>query len=324
VYEIGAEALNSTRNISDENFGKYLSALGTFGDFFGGITNPIIGGVGFIALMITITLQIKQNKQNSQQSFESSIFKLIDLQNNIIENLEYNEAHKRIAFTKFLDDHNYEFNKRNGRDVMLPHHKYSVARFSYEEFNKNSNEYFGHYFRNLYSILKAIDDLPEDYKRKKYYSRIVRAQLSMNELAILFLNCLPGVCDNGEFASLLIKFQMLEHLKITSYQLQESPLDIKTSDLVYTIGGKMSVTIYEVAFYIFSEGKGLKENKSHGAFGKNKSNTILKIKETVLARKQEFKPIYVLGARRESLLKEILFGFYKLKCDIKMKLKGIW
>lgn len=122
--------------------------------------------VGFLALMFTITLQIRQNKQTSEQSYESSKFNLIDLQNNIIENLEYNDNKKRSALSKFLDEHKEDFNGVDKNTVMRPHHTYSLARISYESFNNDSNEIFGHYFRNLYIILKTIDELPERFNRK--------------------------------------------------------------------------------------------------------------------------------------------------------------
>ena len=236
--------------------------------------------------MFTITLQIKQNKQTSEQSYESSIFNLINLQNNIIENLEYNGIKKRAAFVKFLDDHHNDFNGSDKNTVMRPHHTYSLARICYERFNNNSNEYFGHYFRNPYAILKKIDELPECFERKKNYSRIVRAQLSMSELTVLFLNCLFNVCDDGKFAELLVKYQMLEHLKVISISNPVSALDIPPINLDYKIGDKATVSIYEMAFYIymdkkFSPKRLANEKVTHGAFGKNKSNCLRQIQEII-------------------------------------------
>lgn len=286
VYGIGSEALLSVK-LTNPKFGEYLAALGTFGDFVGGLTNPIIGMVGFLALMFTITLQIRQNKQTSEQSYESSIFNLINLQNNIIENLEYNDNKKRSAFSKFLDDHKENFNGVDKNTVMRPHHTYSLARISYERFNNDSNEVFGHYFRNLYTILKTIDELPERFHRKKYYSRIVRSQLSMSELTVLFLNCLLNVCDDGKFAELLIKYQMLEHLKVTPLSYPASPTDIAPKFLDYKIGDKATVSIYEMAFYLYRKKKDhskifASNEVTHGAFGKNKAKCLKQIQEMIL------------------------------------------
>lgn len=42
--------------------------------------------------------------------------------------------------------------------------------------------------------------------------RILRAQLSSNELILLFYNCLEGVVDQGQFKNLLISYNVLEHM----------------------------------------------------------------------------------------------------------------
>lgn len=325
VYGIGSEALLSIE-LSSPEFGEYLAALGTYGDFVGGLTNPIIGMVGFIALMFTITLQIRQNKQTSEQSYESSIFNLINLQNNIIDNLEYRDNNKRAAFRKFLYDKEIDFNGIDKNTIMRPHHSYSLARISYEWFNNHSNEIFGHYFRNLYTILKAIDEMPERFERKKYYSRIVRAQLSMNELTVLFLNCLPEVCDNGRFAELLIKYQMLEHLKITSISKPSSALDIDPKDLDYRIGDKATVSIYEVAYYMYGDNKFSAKNfaseeSTHGAFGKNKADCLNQIQKMVLVRPTNSIIVYKNQRGNRDILSRI---FLKLKwAKYKWKLKKL-
>ncbi|WP_447728580.1 putative phage abortive infection protein [Enterobacter asburiae] len=323
VYGIGSKALLSVE-LTNPKFGEYLAALGTFGDFVGGLTNPIIGMVGFLALMFTITLQIRQNKQTSEQSYESSIFNLINLQNNIIENLEYNDNKKRSAFSEFLDEHKEDFNGVDKNTVMRPHHTYSLARISYESFNNNSNEVFGHYFRNLYTILKTIDELPECFNRKKYYSRIVRSQLSMSELTVLFLNYLFKVCDDGKFAELLIKYQMLEHLKVTSISNPKSALDIEPRKLDYKIGDKATVSIYEMAYYMYGEKKFsannfASEETTHGAFGKNRANCLNQIQEMVLVQPTNTITVYGDRSSKPNLLNrfilKIKWATYKWKLN---------
>lgn len=62
-----------------------------------------------------------------------------------------------------------------------------TALENYTNFQISENHVVGHYFRGLYQILKFIDDceLPDSEKEK--YSRILRAQLSTDEIALLFL-----------------------------------------------------------------------------------------------------------------------------------------
>lgn len=292
VYKTGIEALNTIADINNENYGKSIAALGTLGDFFGGITNPIIGALGSIALITTISLQINQNKQNTRQSFETSIFNLITLHNNIIDNLSFNESKSRICFSDFLDEFSEPLRKMTRSKTMLPDERFSVARYFYENFNSQSNGYFGHYFRNLYRILKTIDSHSDSDEIKVNYSRILRAQLSMDELTLIFINCLPGVCDDGKFAKLIIKYEILEHLSISSLSTSSSLTDLRLREIDYLIGGKVKISINEAALYIFPENTTLKYNINSGAFGKNKGNAILQIKETVLERKESFLEIY--------------------------------
>ena len=63
-------------------------------------------------------------------------------------------------------------------------------RDAYNEFHHTFQPHIGHYFRNLYQILRFINDSPSEVEDKKLYGRLVRAQLSSDELFLLFYNCL--------------------------------------------------------------------------------------------------------------------------------------
>lgn len=77
------------------------------------------------------------------------------------------------------------------------------------------NTDFGHYFRNLYRIIKLIDekefdkDILEDYKIKYSYTSIVRAQLSDDEILWLFFNCISNK-GSSKFKPLLEKYTFLK------------------------------------------------------------------------------------------------------------------
>lgn len=78
---------------------------------------------------------------------------------------------------------------------------------------------FGHYFRNLYRLVKIVDeknfdsDLIEDYKIKYSYTSIVRSQLSDAEIKWLFFNCLS---EKGyeKFKPLIEKYTLLKNINI--------------------------------------------------------------------------------------------------------------
>lgn len=263
---------NSKKTFLSSSIGE----LGTFGDFFGGISNPVIGAVGFIVLTITIAMQIRQNRETIKQNFESSFFNLLNLQNNIIENLNFEGATARTSFTEFL--------KKNEK-YFFPKHIYkfnltikeSKAKVFYTQYNINHNGVFGHYFRNLYRILKMIHDSNYSEEEKKRHARILRAQLSMDELAILFLNCLPGVCDDGAFSNLLIQYQILEHLSVKKFP-DTQQYQRKFIGLEYVVGGKIRVSYKEVGNYLKKDSHNYYSRVNSGAFGRNSATDLVILK----------------------------------------------
>ena len=83
----------------------------------------------------------------------------------------------------------------------------------YEEFFVIYQSQVGHYFRNLYNVVKFVNkksDFPKDYKAKKFYTNLIRAQLSSGELGLLFYNCLS---DRGaKFKKLVEKYALLKDM----------------------------------------------------------------------------------------------------------------
>jgi len=276
VARIAFFALNMPPSKSNEVTATTIGELGTFGDFFGGVTNPIIGLVGFIALAITISLQIKQNKASLKDSFENSFFNMVNLQNNIINSLNYEGHEARTSFTNFIILNDEKLNPAIENKYKLVV-KQSAAKVFYKRFNSENNAFFGHYFRNLYRILKMIHESSNDHEQKVMYSRIIRAQLSMGELTMLFLNCLNDVCDKGEFAFLLKRYQILEHLSIK----KATSDDIKRetyNTMQFLIGEKVKVSGKEILYYITQEKDKYQFRHDSGAFGKNRSQVLHSLK----------------------------------------------
>lgn len=93
---------------------------------------------------------------------------------------------------------------------------------AYRKACTNLIDEFSHYFRNLYHILKFIDEshLIEDLDRNRY-SKFLRAQLSEVELIAIFYNCigeinLPGREDMElgypKMAKLVDKYDLLQNM----------------------------------------------------------------------------------------------------------------
>ncbi|MGB5983085.1 MAG: putative phage abortive infection protein [Nonlabens sp.] len=206
-----------------------------------------------------------QNKTLSNQRFENTFFNLLNLHHQIVEGIDYEETVQlenkkvwRIAGAQ--DDSNLVLKTYKGRDVF---------RLSFEELNdkmssklpkgsdrKNpkpnsvlddinsshkiydeiySNIYdrwntdFGHYFRNLYRIVKFVDEttfltkldfevkkneeelLFLNFKIRYQYVSMLRSQLSDYELDWLFYNCLSSL-GKTKFKPLVEKYGLLKNL----------------------------------------------------------------------------------------------------------------
>lgn len=134
-----------------------------------------------------------------------------ELDNSDVTNLTQALANTgTVSFVNFLDPTEA---KHEGKIV--------AAYTSACEQNQNIDA-FSHYFRNLYHILKFIDEselISEAEKNR--YSRFVRAQLSQVELVALFYNSiskvsLPGRADMElgypKMGRLLQRFDMLQNM----------------------------------------------------------------------------------------------------------------
>lgn len=211
--------------------------LGEFGDFFGGVLNPILTFLMFLGLLITIVMQktelalarrefsrtadalAEQSESGKQQILENTFFNMLKIHNENIDSLVFNNSVLCCAINTNNAD-------TSGRAVFG-----SIVSWIYEEnhpekslenyskFQDTENHIVGHYFRGLFQILKFINDSSCSDELKFKYARILRAQLSTNELSILFFNCICKSVDAGQFRILLIKFKMLEHM-----QLRKEPL----------------------------------------------------------------------------------------------------
>lgn len=227
--------------------------LGPFGDFFGGVVNPVFTFLTFFGLIITIVIQrmelrLARNEYKETsgalktQGMETTFFNILDLHHTIVEGLRFNpnifpetEEEKMIRYGTGATPSKSTVSGRNVfgavvRQITAGRNPSSILE-RYKMLQEHHNHVLGHYFRNLYHALKVIDgyhDLSIEQKRK--YASILRAQLSSNELLLLLFNCLDGMVDRGQFKNLLIRYRMLEHAPLVYlngyYQAADIPFPI--------------------------------------------------------------------------------------------------
>lgn len=226
---------------------------GTIGDMYGPL-NTLFSGLAFCGIIFTIILQSKelklqreelantrkefetQNETLKVQRFENTFFNLLNLHHQIVNSMDityYKMKEKANGITRFVVNINEEKEsvKLSGRDVF----KYQYDKL-HKEMKDDPNSYelkymlhyekshtdFGHYFRNLYRMIKLVDTTSffyedsvvsenEIFQMKYRYISIIRSQLSDYELLWLFYNC---ISPNGreKFKPLIEKYSFLKNL----------------------------------------------------------------------------------------------------------------
>lgn len=197
VYQFGYE-----NYLESQDSAEKLN-IGTLGDFIGGLTNPALSFISFIALLSTIFVSIKSQKL---QSFDATFNTLIEQHNRILSNLQtktpennfYSNIEKSIATIReapsINDARNYLINENCSCDNYL--------RLVYQILNLVINRYP--------KILKS--HVSKDQKR---YSNILRAILDQETLFLIAINA-ASTQETPSFDSykaLIEKTNFLEHLK---------------------------------------------------------------------------------------------------------------
>jgi hypothetical protein len=241
-----------------------LDERAIFGDSFGTI-NSLFSGLALGGIIYTIFQQKKELKlqreeisktreefvtQNTTlrlQRFENTFFNLLSLHHQIVNaiDLDFDRVKRNDDIAvRLMRKTEYEIISLKGRDVFK--HKFEILvdrlKSSKEDINKTYLNFystvqtdFGHYFRNLYRIIKMVDETEfvslneisyinfikvstkeEEYNKINHsyrykYTSMLRAQLSDYELLWLFYNCLT---DNGieKFKPLIERYCLLKNM----------------------------------------------------------------------------------------------------------------
>jgi len=191
-----------------------------FGDTFGPI-NALFSGLAFVGLIYAILLQrqdIKiqsqelkatveefkvQNETLKKQQFETTFFNMLSLHNEIVMSTALGPSKGRemhpIMYAKIKNSFANNRENKNTEEIVS-----NYLGSSYQA-------QLGHYFRNLYRIFKFVDE--SNILDKKFYTDIIRAQLSNSELLLLFYNCY--FYERGKnFAKYAEKYELFDNLPI--------------------------------------------------------------------------------------------------------------
>ena len=211
---------------------------GQFGDMFGAV-NALFAGLAFAGVIWAIILQkeelelqrkeLKETRTELQkQSFESSFFQLLGFYKEIVNSVkgQTSQHSGREYFAHLLSSLRRKYRKRV-EECKCNSPEKDILKATYEEFFIVFYPNIGYYFRHLYNVIKFVDQSNsiKTLKEKKFYTDLIRAQLSSNELGLLFFYCL----NDQEFKTLVEKFAFFEYMPSEEFICDGTPFEELTS-----------------------------------------------------------------------------------------------
>ncbi|WP_285163420.1 putative phage abortive infection protein [Shewanella goraebulensis] len=236
--------------VNDYSLSLDSGTWGTFGDFTGGILNPLIALLAFYWLTQSVIIQKKelndttkalvdssksqklQVETQEKKRFEDTFFSLLNLHNKVLEQL-----HERITIREVLQA---SVIKKIFKSCYKSSAVNSIEK-ARQKLHDDHGEISGHYFRMLYQLLKVIavschgSGISEEFtveelvntpvsNEEKLYSNILRSFLSTEVTMLLAVNC---VCTdpNGTFYKyrlLIERYNFLEHMPLDNKIAEEA------------------------------------------------------------------------------------------------------
>jgi hypothetical protein len=182
----------------------------------------LFSGLAFIGVIYALKYQredleqqgktIKQQqKEMEAQRFENSFFQLLKFQRDSMQAMRVTSEHSQEwegtrAFRKAVSNLESYF----GNYYVGPMKEEQLLLYidnNFKRFCTSDGSDFSHYFRTSYHLIEFIDK--STIEDKTYYVGLVRAQLSTDELSLLFFN---GLSEEGKpFKHFIEKYALLKN-----------------------------------------------------------------------------------------------------------------
>lgn len=207
-------------------------AWGTFGDFLGGLLNPLVSTLTLFVAVSVWRLQkveLEQTKQAleeqaktaEQQRQEQRFFDLLNVYQRTVESISHSRIENCGGNSEIIVSSGKQAVKSWLDDKMRPDNQELLAERIYGDVKSYNNALkndwnrqdapgmFDHYFRVVFRILSEAENLLGDQHHR--YVKLFRAQLSRSELLILGFNLWAD--DEGQnMIPWVEKYGLLKHL----------------------------------------------------------------------------------------------------------------
>lgn len=230
---------------------------GQLGDFYGGVFGTILSAVSIVLLIRTLKSQQEANQIVAISNKRTS--EVYDLQQfNEMFKLLLEEYHNTIYNYYKKDDKGIEFRGKDAlKQIMLDMQNKAKANKVAANFGKrveDSTKLFEDFytenltvasvhFRLLYRIFQLIEKSKIDVVRKREVAKIVRCQLSEQELFLIRYNAMSRHGSNMQ--KYINQYNLLKHLPLLS--------KLEFAGYATTISDELKINIINTEFYLLKQ-----------------------------------------------------------------------
>lgn len=201
--------------------------------------NALFSGLAFAGLIIAILLQREelqlqrrelaltrdemqgqkeqlegQKRQMEIQNFENRFFQMEAMWNRIRKDIAAHGCYESwLGFHALLHQTRSCIRKSVSRSPQGGE-SLNIGRMiddGVKDFHKEAGDIVETYLRTLYSIIKIVDDADIGLANQKFYTEIIRVQLSRPELMVVFYDSL-STSGQAEFKPLIEKYALMKYL----------------------------------------------------------------------------------------------------------------
>lgn len=205
-----------------------FTKTGQIGDTIGGIIGPFVAiaaaGLTFIAFWVQYKANIQQRHDIAIERFESNLFEMIHIQQEVINGLRYKGGNCNHNSVSLSGRDVFQFVYEDMPIRIQVHNMDGLFRLKDALDNDEDVKmrlgqmkelwFLDHYYRHLYRIFKYIDEANPSVidRNKKYeYASIVRATLSPYELIMLYYNGF----SHPQFKKLVERYALFNNIRYT-------------------------------------------------------------------------------------------------------------
>lgn len=234
------------------------ATFGAFGDFVGGLTNPLLSLLALLAILISLSFQMteleltrrevkestkalkNQSAAMEAQNFQNTFFRLLEflaaVHEKIGTKLQRNnpEAGFDKLYAGILDDHaSPEKTPKNIPPKTLSAYEHVIGVFV-----RNMTPELKRYLKTVNMIANLIENSPGAEGYRDMYFDIFAGQLTRGELLLLFLLAPSSGSGLTDFFKLVGKYEFFKHLGKDQilyprlYLLNQYPDSCFTDDLL--------------------------------------------------------------------------------------------